>query len=233
MNYLLSYPRSGNSYVRFLLESVTQMRTLDSAAVEDNIHNDYSKRSSLIQYKDKSKILARKEHQPSKIIEEKAESLMLLVRDPIEAMGSHCLRTGIKPSNTKRIEEEVENYMVCVRYYDRYKRAKHIIRYEDVVSDPFNIRETLEFLQLDIDLDNFHDKMTSIVSKSRETYHAGANSPQGSLHHYKQKYPRLAHAIYEAMSEHHSHPVLSRYFDDSPEVSKIAKRPGLIATLFS
>ncbi len=207
------------------------MRTIDSRTVEDQSHNDYSARSNLIQYKDREQILLQKEHDPKEIDGARAERLILLVRDPIEAITSHCLRSGIKPRQHSSIQREVGYYMRCVKYFDQARQDKHVLRYEDVVSDPFSIRNTIGFLGLSVNVEQYREKMQDIVKRSRETYHAGAQSPQGSLHHYKHNHRILGHSVYAAMRKYAKHPIVAPYFRNETQIKWVAKRPGLLARL--
>ena len=136
--HLLSYPRSGNHWLRFIVEWFSNRPTkgagggaqIGDFGLMDNTNGDY---------------ILYKNHYPTNM--EPNEELLFILRNPKEAIIRHTLDFHTKP---KFPDPKTMNwYMSLINFYDNHKGKKLIIYYEDLIENPKEtIKDILIFLQI-------------------------------------------------------------------------------------
>lgn len=173
MNYLLSYPRSGNTWLRYCIEVLTGERTigyLNSNSFDKGImeHNRNNKKPIII-----------KRHDTLDIENNEDNRLILIVRNYKEVLIRHN-------SNKKTIFDDYKDYtsgepisyIKLLKYYDEFKGKKIIIYYEDIINDLKNtLNLVINFLNVEIpeeiaqeffqNLENHKNKSLSIYENSK------------------------------------------------------------------
>lgn len=152
MNYLLSYPRSGNTWVRFILEWFSGRPT--NGISNNNLSISKSRVSKPKQNKlisnelkhVKGKPIIQKAHWTNQITNKNGK-LILLLRNPIEAI----LRHNPELTNLQN-HKDVVWYMDLIKLYDSWdNKRKIIIYYEDLIQEPKKtIIQIVEFMELDL-----------------------------------------------------------------------------------
>lgn len=162
VNCLISYPRSGNTLIRFLIEYITERIVID---YNGNIPN------SAIEYLSFDKLnvipknppILRKFHLVDDKLNEKEKigdsKITLIIRDYYECIVSHSKR-GCPDS----LETQIKKYCDLIRYYDWSKNQGCVIYYEDLVDiekQPQVIKQVLESNQI-LDLPNWDRYLENI-----------------------------------------------------------------------
>ena len=135
--FLLSYPRSGNTFMRYCLEHLSTYSSVGGVGVDRPI----------LQKESKNKII--KLHGPNDVSKTEKQPLILLLRDykeyrvtfPKNMNYFQSLENAIKNGN------KPYDYFINLKYYDRYDGKKIIIYYEDlIVNFEKTMNEVLTFL---------------------------------------------------------------------------------------
>ena len=188
-NVLLSFPRSGNHYVRFLLEYLSGLPTMGCLGNTDKIDVYIALRP----FKDK-KLLAHvdlnaspiiyKEHIAEHLIGDKplfeVKSLIIVVRAFQECIPS--LFHLIEKEDQKIKEKWLDWWLNIIRYYHDFKGEKLLIYYEDLIQKPTLIAKQL--------FDFFHmqdnDRLAYFINNSDEiinkTHEIDYNQYDGKMH---------------------------------------------------
>jgi len=164
--YLATYPRSGNSWMRFLIEELTDVATctvykhqgrplIELGSIKgfylSNGFND--KRRS----PEKEDLIVVKTHYPylSKASGDKHpySKTIRIVRNPVDSFYSLMVwnekNEGIKPNPIRMVKEMVRSWRAFQEYWDKMENV-YTIRYEDLMEDPFNtLKGVAEELRLD------------------------------------------------------------------------------------
>jgi len=176
-NLMVSYPRSGSTFVRYIIEHFTGRPTIGPgpSKVDFPVIPDWS---SLF-------ISAFKNHGQDThhqtiidLILSKNIPLILLIRNPIEVFPRH---TSIKESeyifkydSINKIPESISYFFKSLQTYDNYSGKKKIFYYEDLVTKPQDfIKELCLFLGVDKDgtmLEDFMETYEKHSSDSRRFY---------------------------------------------------------------
>jgi hypothetical protein len=144
MNYLLSYPRSGNSWLRYCIEVLTKKRTAGYLAGGRSIE------TSILKSNAKKPIFLTKRHRPQDCTNiTKKDSLILLVRNYKEVVIRHKGKSKSimdEGSSLQNVDTAV-SYLKLLRFYHCFKGPKLIVYYEDLILRPFlALEEVLNFL---------------------------------------------------------------------------------------
>lgn len=149
MNILLSYPRSGNTWIRYCIEFLTKEPTLgykESGSFDINPLGSFINIGVNIE---KSPILLKK-HETNTI--KKIDSLILIIRDYKEVIPRH---TG-KELNIELLRSSINskyssmNYIQLIEYFEDFSGKKAIIYYEDILMDlKSSIEKILRLLNKD------------------------------------------------------------------------------------
>lgn len=129
MNYLISYPRSGNTWVRFILEKISGLPTAgiqgpESLSIDQPIHKRPHFKKHLENVNGDPIIY--KAHYPRHIYSFDGK-LILIARDPKECIVRHT-----SALNTRDLDE----YMELIKLYDQWSGNKLLIYYEDLLQNP-------------------------------------------------------------------------------------------------
>jgi len=150
-NLLLSFPRSGNGWVRYILEYLTKrpssMGTLADCQ-EGSVKTDTMNLSSVDTLR---KCIAIKRHRADNSFDNWTKdntNLIFLLRDWREA----CLRhlTQEQRENADEVNKCVEGYNHCLRFYDEFAGNKTLVYYEDLILNPkAQVDKIVDFLQIE------------------------------------------------------------------------------------
>lgn len=150
MNLLLSYPRSGNTWIRYCVEYLTKQPTIGymrprSASWDMKCIGSFVDLGVDL---DADNILFKRH--ALDCLHEDVDKLILIVRNYKECIVRHMNVKSIKP--TPLIES---NYMELIKYYDQFVGEKTLIYYEDFIVD---IKPILEQLLTLLEYDDSHLK---------------------------------------------------------------------------
>jgi len=167
MNYLFSYPRSGNSYFRYIVEFLSKRPTLDCFGVADKSLNDLYKFDDSVN--DKEPIL-RKVHKFGDLsVATKNDSVVLIIRDFIE-----CFESNVKRGVSDSFEAIAKQMLDNIVWFHNFTGNKMIVYYEDM-KDESKIRDILSevciFLNIpNNQIDSFIENLEYHRGKSLEGY---------------------------------------------------------------
>ena len=136
-NILLSFPRSGNTWVRYALECVTGRPT--SIEMVKNCQAGIKTRGSISSTTDLKvdvlkKCIAIKRHRADNHWDSFSKdniNLILLVRHYKEAIIRHLISTDYKDPSI--IDKTINDYLHCLEFYDKFDGNKILIYYEDLI----------------------------------------------------------------------------------------------------
>lgn len=135
---LLSYPRSGNTWLRYCIEHITVKSTIGY----DNEESAIFDRSRLVSHYVQTEPILIKRHFP-----EPCDRLILLVRDYKEAIIRHE-NEAERPSSDHVLYSGISHYIQLLDFYDKFEGEKLLIYYEDLIKNPREIIEgALVFLK--------------------------------------------------------------------------------------
>ena len=174
-NYLLSYPRSGNTWLRYCIEVLTNNRTIGY------LGSDAKDSGVLPKNRTNEKPILIKRHETSDI---KEGNLILIVRNYKEVIIRH--------NSVKTIMEDYSSnnrvtYLKLLNFYHTYKGKKMIIYYEDLIDDLKNtIDKVLNFLGLEVSIDSIDDFFSNIEEhklKSLSIYGESKTKGKTTIYH--------------------------------------------------
>lgn len=143
MNYLLSYPRSGNTWLRYAIEYITGRPSIDEKDSKPirRKHKDFPFVSD--------EPIIKKSHTP---IPDKSGAGILLIRDYAECITRH----NLPHSPSFKFTESYKKYMRLISCYDKWNPDKRLlIYYEDLITLPNNeLSKLKKILPVDEDLYN-------------------------------------------------------------------------------
>jgi hypothetical protein len=177
--FLLSFPRSGNTWMRYMIEFLTRRPT----AYRPNQNKMNLPIGSLEKFKiDYSKSPVWKAHSPNdlrlnKIPDTSKDLLIFVVRNPKECMTRHF---GRSPNRNDLINGE---YFINLRAYDEWNPDKRLlVRYEDLVVKPQEVaRQLLTFLgDPDTYFNEFFDNYEFHKSRALSIYSQEGSRSKGS-----------------------------------------------------
>jgi len=187
MNLLLSYPRSGNTWFRYCIESLTKKPTIgyttkNSANFDKNPIGHFSNIGVDLSA---NKILVKR-HETNSV--EDVEKLILVVRDYKECVIRHSEKKKVDISDLKKAcssSESSKNYMQMIKYYDEFKGDKFIVYYEDLVNNLENtLRAIIKFLgEGEDNLDSFIKELDNHKEESLKIYGSSKTRGKSIKHH--------------------------------------------------
>lgn len=172
-NCLISYPRSGNTLLRFLIEYITERIVVDyNEDIPDSAIKYLS--GNNLDIIPKNPPILRKFHLVHENLNEKEKigdsKVNLIIRDYYECIVSHSQR-GCLDS----LELQIKKYCDLIRYYDSSKNQGCVIYYEDLIDigkQPQVIKEVFKSNQI-TELPNWNNYLENIFelnSKSKQGY---------------------------------------------------------------
>jgi hypothetical protein len=134
-NILLSFPRSGNTWVRYVTEFVSKQPTTQAPipkCIKGAIKQAISADIDLgVDVTDKAILIKR--HRADFVWDNFTKDncrLVLLIRNYKEAILRHA------EHNDKKLDAGINNYIHCLSFYDAFKGDKIYLHYEDILVDP-------------------------------------------------------------------------------------------------
>lgn len=168
-NIILSFPRSGNHWVRYIVEYFSKKRTLGCGDWEWGNTIDgpiFSRIDNEDYYKDNSYI-AVKRHTVDFNVE--IYNILLIIRNYKEV--------GIRMFNPKRhvdagVKKSLKEYMSLIGAYDKCKNNKNIIYYEDLMKSPESeINKIIKFFNIkNADVNKFMENYETNKKKCIKIY---------------------------------------------------------------
>lgn len=176
MNYLFTYPRSGNSaigyYIRFLYDKLT-------LGIKGTDNRDKNPKFA-------SKILTRKAHFLHQVNIKELEKLIVVIRDYKECIVSHFKRDSKNKDNlTTYFDKHFKYYSDIIKLYHKYDGPKIFIYYEDLLKNTkTELEKLIDFLGLKTDkldelIDNldYHNRIqTNVYEKNTGRVFSGSLS---------------------------------------------------------
>lgn len=162
---LLSFPRSGNHLVRFILEFLTLRRTRGCIGNYEDVaicKNKFEDETVLAQVDTNAPFIAYKHHGIPEIMSNieqrlihKPERLILVLRDWRECiLKDHTVGENICGP--------INSYLENIKYYDEFSGEKILIYYEDLITKPEEMIQKLnEFVG---GIEEQYNKLVSNVS---------------------------------------------------------------------
>lgn len=120
---LLSYPRSGRSWIRFFVETVSQRPSEKDGKRSAQADIDVDKKGSSC---------LRLFHDPPR---GEDGPLLVVVRDYLECVPRQ-LQMPQKERSKELLEEHAGLYMAVLRKFEEWKGPKKLVYYEDLMTDP-------------------------------------------------------------------------------------------------
>jgi hypothetical protein len=169
MKVLLSYPRSGNHLVRFLIELLTEQPTLgvkDSPLDIPLYKNTYAKPIPFNIEPDVETVNTesyyRKIHIPPNTHND-IDEMILILRNPRECL---IRQNGFYSWNQNYNWHSYDAYFNIVDFYLKYPGKKCVFYYEDIITDRVGfIRQLYDFLGV-----NRPDKLSYVIDNVDELY---------------------------------------------------------------
>ncbi|MEP3264751.1 MAG: hypothetical protein ABJN78_03205 [Hyphomicrobiales bacterium] len=143
MIIISSFPRSGNHLTRFLIEYLTgrpTMGCMDNPRDIPIFRTEFSENPSVLSHVSGPRIgfKSHKVYDNGVLINlELCERLILIQREPAEAILAHHVRTGKLGrllKQKKKIKRSIKNYFALEKYYEEFSQKKSKIVYENLIS---------------------------------------------------------------------------------------------------
>ncbi len=219
----MSYPRSGNTFLRYCIEQCTNKRTL--GFVRPQFANDNWSQTLIkmgmskmdaqpisLNENNLNEIILEKTHQifdgDEKIFnKENGGRVILLLRDFKESIGRQTF------SNPTDYVGEIPKYKSLLNFYDNYEGDKIVIYYEDLITETLETTKRIldfigEFDQLKID--EFSISLSEHKAKSVQRYEKFNKSiTHGNVLEFHAK--NFSTQIIEHLNSELSHPLTQRY----------------------
>lgn len=162
---LLSYPRSGNHWVRYIIESITGYTTIGArdglGPGDTSLWIDTPLRTKLDIPHTRPSIIAIKRHKLRKFDSPEAP-LLLLVRKPSSALLSH--NPGFL-SNTEELSGATNDFIEMCRTADHRLSSVSLVFFEDFVHSDVNIvKNAIHHLMSEMKILGFDDATTAFIS---------------------------------------------------------------------
>jgi len=149
--FIFSYPRSGNTWVRYIVEYFTEIQT---RGIGDQILDKPLCDSGTIdlEYEYNKVILKRHPFSNSKehfqdIIGNEDKWAIFILRNYKDAICRHCLVDFGKEDIFDNMISSIPDYMQCLDLYKKWQGPKLLIYYEDLIIKPAKtIHEIVSFL---------------------------------------------------------------------------------------
>lgn len=146
---ILSFPRSGNHFVRYIIEFLTGKATIGAAGFTTISGQDtpicLRSGPEFLKHVDIHDRISTKTHFVHSL-PENVSGLVLLIRHPIESIISHrfhniSMTSGFSQKFSKGIVQTLEkdslNFFENLEYYNNFNGPKTIVLYEDLIGDNY------------------------------------------------------------------------------------------------
>tara|TARA_Y100001963_G_scaffold159420_1_gene263018 strand:- start:2675 stop:4153 length:1479 start_codon:yes stop_codon:yes gene_type:complete len=154
-NLMLSYPRSGSTFVRYIIEYFTKRPTLGPSedGVDLPVIGNFGTAPPVV-----FKQHAQDSHNKAiaQNLLDGRSPLIFLIRDPLEVLPRHTSRSEAESimhsDDFSDIPDTVSYYFEHLQMYTEYEGKKQIFYYEDLVKYPAEfIKKMCDFLEVDQD----------------------------------------------------------------------------------
>jgi len=156
MNILLSYPRSGNTWLRYCLETLSGQKTtgyLNGRDIEKGVLETNRGKPTLMV----------KKHDTINIKNNKNNKLILIVRDYKECLVRHKGGKYSIIDNAPEPETNKKNYLKLLEFYERFEGKKLLVYYEDLILDlKPQLKKCVELLDVGVKEDTLNDFMMNL-----------------------------------------------------------------------
>lgn len=180
--WILSYPRSGNSFARYLIELVTNRPTIDDMAKK------IVSREQAPMLHNTGEPIAYKRHDTWKIKPE--DRIVFLLRNPKECLVRHNKgkRELNKEFYLKQMSNEDGTYCGLLNFYDKHKGDKMLIYYEDLIIRPiFETRRLTDFFNGDESkYQDMVENANKHISEALNRYPKSQTKGKGAINHSKE-----------------------------------------------
>lgn len=141
--YLLSFPRSGNHWLRFCIEYISGRSTLGCYSNPRDVPiclNEFPADAGVLTHvRWWSPALLRKAHYPHEVLS--PHSLLVLIRDPKECIPRHS------DYRVEYFESNIQHYLDILRFYQEQRCPKLLVYYEDLLQSPKeSIQKVADFI---------------------------------------------------------------------------------------
>jgi hypothetical protein len=148
MNYLISYPRSGNTWLRYCVEYISEMPTIGYLSADASCFDRESigKFAGINTQETDPILIKRHGFEPSFAVEH--DKIIVLVRDYQEVIIRHTRQAGFNAfqSSLQGKENSIDYYSI-IQQYDKWSGEKLLIYYEDLMMDlEFVLKRVSDFL---------------------------------------------------------------------------------------
>lgn len=173
LNCLISYPRSGNTLLRFLIEYITERVVVDYNEDIPDSAISYLANNNLDVIPKNPPIL-RKFHLVDPGLNErdliKDSKVTLIIRDYYDCIISHAKR-----GCSKSLDDQIKDYCDLIKFYDWNKNQATFVYYEDLINlelQPNIIKNILDSNDIDErpNWNKYLDNIESLNSKSKNGY---------------------------------------------------------------
>ena len=140
---IFSFPRSGNHFVRYLVEFLTGRATLGASGFKRAPGQDtpicLRQGPQHLKHVSLDKPVATKAHFTSHL--GKTDKLVFILRNPLEAVLSYRYdgfsdinsKNPIPPGLIKKLESDSSKFIANLEFYDQFEGPKEIVLYEDLI----------------------------------------------------------------------------------------------------
>jgi len=169
--FLLSFPRSGNSWFRYCIENALKIPTID---INPNYGNRSINKTFGLDSDVKNEFKIVKTHK-AKDIEENSQIIFIL-RNFNDCVESHKQRGA-----TGTTEKILKNYLDLLDFFDEYKNKKILIQYEKVITKN-GLKETLKDVESFLSFENKnYDKFIDNFEKHKKISKKGYKNKIGGV----------------------------------------------------
>ena len=192
--FLLSYPRSGNTWTRYIIEAVTKRQSAGYGGKHDKA---LAKRTEIKGVDSDLAPVVYKSHKYHN--NEECDGIICIVRDYKEC----AIRHGIAEPGNRTREEKIKrkfdtgfrgrqpdvDYIDVLMSFDEFEKPKLLVYYEDLLTQPkVEIERIAKFLGANTeDVDEFMDNYDTHVQKGVKAYHDKSYSKGNDLKYHQKK----------------------------------------------
>jgi hypothetical protein len=196
-NYLLSYPRSGNTWVRYIVEVMSKRPTI---GYDNKTDIPIGKRRNIGVNLNAEPILIKRHNLHEKYKD--GDKLILIVRDYKECIIRHSASEDGKQSlldkskfkfdkETNGLHSDGVDYIGCIEHYEKWPGDKLFVYYEDLLTNHTKeIPRIVDFLGIDKrQVPGFLDMYRHHFKQAIQAYHEKSYTGGVKLQYHQNKIP--------------------------------------------
>lgn len=157
MNYLLSYPRSGVTWLRYCIEELTGRPTLGASSSDHPICNRDGVNLNVDPQKD---FVAFKRHWWNGEEFSSEDHITLVIRNHVEILSRHRTKDG--HNEDRVLNKDAPEYVKNIKRFDNFDGGQNVVYYEDIIKDEPLEKVLYEFIELYDDASE--DRLTSLMN---------------------------------------------------------------------